>query len=106
MNRRNQIEETISDRFAVLQEHLEQQRRQEWTDYGHALKANLETAAAAIEDLAVPIDIRIDIATYRTDRPYEPDVWGLQDQLLEQAAGATPTPEQLPGAPFQRLGPA
>jgi hypothetical protein len=106
MIRREHINAEISDRYGDLLDRLEQQRRQEWTDYGQAVRRRLEAAAAELDGLAVPIDIRIVIDTYRSSDQQSRggDTWTLEDQLLEKATAETATPDRLPGTPIDRLG--
>ena len=102
MNRRQQGIDIITAHYDELQDQLEAQRRREWTDYGAALKAHIEAAAAAIPGLAVPVEVRIDIETYRRG-PRSDEEWGLEAQLVDQARAATATPDGLPGSPLERL---
>jgi hypothetical protein len=96
MERRQQGIETITDSYGQLQERLDEQRRREWTDYGTALKAHIEAAAAGVEGLTVPVEIQVDIDTYRRGRAVN-DEYGLEDELLDKARAVISTPADLPG---------
>lgn len=68
----------------------------------HRPQDTLEAAAAAIHGLTVPVEVRIDIETYRTGIRSDEE-WGLEAQLVDQARAATATPDGLPGTPLERL---
>ncbi len=81
--------------------HPSQLRLQDWAQYGQALKANIEVAAARRTSLRVPVVVNVDLQTHR-GLP-EPTS-GLSEQLLQEAIEATP----LPGdgrSPLERLEP-
>jgi hypothetical protein len=81
---------------------LEQQKERDWAEYGAALKSAVEAAAAAVQGLRVPVVVHVDLETYRTQRPSGDGLFGMVEQLIEEAMVATP----LPGggrAPLERL---
>lgn len=89
-----------------LDDQLEQQRLSEWTAYGEALRTRIETAAAAIPGLTVPVSVRVDVDTYRSPSARSGDLGlglTLAERLIETAVMDTPTPEDLPGTPLDRL---
>ncbi|MBN9619940.1 MAG: hypothetical protein J0H43_09435 [Actinobacteria bacterium] len=86
-----------------LEERLEVQRLREWADYGQALKARVEVAAADIDGLTVPVEITLDLAPMSGDLTGGGSEWGLVDQLLDTAGSDTPTPADLSGTPLERL---
>lgn len=87
-----------------LEEDLHQQRVREWTAYGQALKARIETMAAATPGLAVPVNVTVDAETYRPGRAGVEQFWNsLESRLVDAAVMDTPTPADLPGTPLQRL---
>jgi hypothetical protein len=84
-----------------LEEGLEQQRLREWAAYGDALTARIQTIAAGIRGLNVPVDIPVDI----NDRPGDTHTVldELTERLIETAIADTPSPADLPGTPLERL---
>lgn len=88
--------------FNDLEDRLEAQRKHELTAYGEALKARIETRAATLPGLNVPINITIDTDTYRIGAAQTPLI-GLEATLVEAAIMDTPSPADLPGTPLQRL---
>jgi hypothetical protein len=102
MDRRQQGIDIITDSYDELQGRLEDQRQREWADYGTALQTHIEAAAAAIEGLTVPVEVRVDIEAYRAAQASN-DEWGLEARLVDQARAATWTPDRLPGTPLDRL---
>jgi hypothetical protein len=93
------------DPIGDLHESLEAQRLREWDGYGQALKATIETAAARLDGLSVPVVVTVDTLTYRPDRERPDSEFGyaLEQRLVEAAVMDTPTPDDLPGTPLQRL---
>ena len=88
------------DAVAEATERLEQQRQQDWAQYGAALKANVE-AAAARRGLRVPVVVNVDLETFRDVADQGSD-YGLVWQIVIEAREATP----LPGngrLPLERL---
>lgn len=103
------LEEERDARLGVdLDERLDQQRLREWTAYGEALKTRVESAAAALPGLSVPVAVTVDVETFRSpaagDRTPAPgEGVSLADRLVDAAVLDTPTPEDLPGSPLERL---
>jgi hypothetical protein len=95
------------DRIAAigdLEENLHQQRIREWTAYGEALKARIETMAAATPGLDVPVHVTVDAETHRTGAARVEEFWNsLEGRLIDAAVMDTPTPADLPGTPLERL---
>ncbi len=91
--------------IANLEEQLQQQRVHEWTAYGEALKARIETMAAAMPGLDVPVHVTVDVETYRMGTASRQEgFWdSLESRLIDAAVMDTPTPADLPGAPLGRL---
>lgn len=87
--------------IAELEDRLEEQRRADWTAYGQAIKAAIDSAAAG-EGLTVPVVVVVDVDTFR---PLEQDR-GMSDtlaeRLLSEAIDATPRPGD-DRAPLDRL---
>lgn len=92
-----------SDRFDDLDERLEEQRIAELRAYGEDLKAKVIAAAAQLEGLTVPVEVTIDVDTFRPAT----SSWGNYDtvegRLVTNAVNDTPTPDDLPGTVLQRL---
>jgi hypothetical protein len=88
----NDEQEQQLDRLAELDERLEHQRREDWAQYGQALKDHIEAAASRQRGLRVPIVVNLDLDTFRTDGGDR--IAGIEGQLLQAAIMATP----LPGA--------
>ncbi len=87
-----------------LEERLEEQRLREWAAYGQALKTRVEALAAATPGLDVPVRVRIDVHTFRRDSGQREAFWNsLEARLVDAAVMDTPTPEDLPGSPLDRL---
>ncbi|MGD9961881.1 hypothetical protein [Nocardioides sp.] len=87
-----------------LEERLEEQRLQEWAAYGQALKARVEALAAATPGLDVPVQVHVDVDTFRRDSGQREGFWNsLEARLVDAAVMDTPTPEDLPGTPLERL---
>lgn len=95
------------DRIAAigeLEERLGQQRIREWTAYGEALKARIETMAAATPSLDVPVQVTVDAETHRSGAARVEQFWNsLESRLVDAAVMDTPTPADLPGTPLERL---
>jgi hypothetical protein len=83
--------------YEDLLEQLELQRRREWTDYGAAVWTAIQTAVAAIEGLTVPVDIRIDIDTYRPGLSLD-DEWDDTAAQLARMAADSPLHPDHPAA--------
>jgi len=81
------------------------QRRRESSAYGEALKAAVEQRVRAIDDLAVPVSITVELDP-RADDPWLTDTFAvsLEAQPLNAAILDAPTPVDLPGTPLSRLG--
>lgn len=80
------------DAVADLEERLEQMRAQDYANYGQALKANVE-AAAARRGLPVPVKVVVDLESFGPPsstggRRYV----SIADDLHEEAIDATPLP--------------
>lgn len=103
MDRRERLRDEVENRFDLLQQQLEQQRRQEWTDYGTALADRIRALAAELDSLTVPVTVHVDVDTHPWSQASDPDQWGLEEQLLQRAAELVPSPDDLPGTPFERL---
>jgi hypothetical protein len=86
-----------------LEEELTQQRLREWTAYGEALKARIESMAAATPGLNVPVHVTVDVETHRGANSQEGFWNSLESRLIDAAVMDTPTPADLPGTPLQRL---
>lgn len=98
------------DELTELEEHLERQRLRDWTDYGKALKTQIEAAATRRQLSRVPVVVNVDVETFRV----APEPTGaLQDQLLQEALMNTPlpgttlpprtSPDSPPLSPLSRL---
>lgn len=92
-------QERQAEALIALEDRLEQLRQQDWTQYGQALKANIE-AAARRTGLRVPVVVNLELETYR--RTSLGSTYGLSEQLLEEAIEATPLPGNGRG-PLERL---
>lgn len=93
-----------ADELAELEDRLEQQRERDWAEYGQALKANVEGAAARLPGLRVPVVVTVDLDTFRVAAGHQDDIWrGVAVRVLEQAIEATP-PFPETAAPHDRLG--
>lgn len=94
--------ERAVDEVGELEDRLEEQRLADWAVYGEALKAAVvATAARKMPGLAVPVEVTVDLETFRSgrDEPYWPD---LEWELTGEAIAAT----SMPGAgrtPLERL---
>lgn len=101
------LEDERDARLGVdLDERLHEQRLREWTAYGEALKARVEAAAAAIGGLSVPVTVTVDVETYRSPAARSGDLdtgMSLEERLIDAAVMDTPSPEDLPGGPLDRL---
>lgn len=86
----------------ALGKRLEEQRVADWTAWGEALAAAVKAAAARrMPGLQVPVDVVVDVQTWRSDRqePYWPD---LEWELTGEALTATPAP-WIGTDPLERL---
>lgn len=87
-----------------LEEKLHQQRIREWTGYGEALKARIETMAAATPGLDVPVHVTVDAETHRMGASRVEEFWNsLESRLVDAAVLDTTTPADLPGTPLERV---
>lgn len=87
-----------------LEEQLEAQRLQEWAAYGKALKARLEALAASTPGLDVPVHVQVHVDTFGRDSGSRKPFWNaIEARLVEAAVTDTPTPEDLPDSPLDRL---
>lgn len=77
------------DELAELEERLENQRLRDWTEYGQALKTQIESAVSRRQLLRVPLVVHVDVTTFRIDTER---CGALQDQLLQEAFMNTPLP--------------
>ncbi len=84
------------EQIAELEHRLEQQRRQDWADYGTALATHIQAQVSQIEGLRVPVVVHIDVDLVPAASP--PGTWGsgvgesLPERLLHAAVEATPLP--------------
>lgn len=85
-----------------LEENLETQRLAEWRSYGDALKVKIEQLGSETPGLEVPINITIDVTTFRPS-PDTSDWDSIEGRLLSAALEQVPTPMDLPGTPLERL---
>jgi hypothetical protein len=84
---------------------LDEQRTADWTAWGAALAEAVKTTAARrMPGLRVPVDVVVDVTTWRPDRqePYWPD---LEWELIGEALSATPVP-WADASPLERLADA
>lgn len=91
------------DVLADLTERLERQRVADWTAWGTALAEAVKAAAALqLPGLQVPVEVLVDVETWRSDRsePYWPD---LEWELVGAALSVTPAPWASGPTPLQRL---
>ncbi len=77
------------DELAELEERLDNQRLRDWTEYGQALKTQIESAVSRRQLLRVPVVVHVDVKTFRVDAEHR---GALQDQLLQEAIMNTPLP--------------
>ena len=90
--------------IAELENRLETLRLEELRSYGQALKSRIEDLAREVPGLAVPVQVDVDVETFRSGSDRDIDEAGsLEDRLLSQALQDTPTPSSLPGSPLDRL---
>lgn len=84
-------EEEQLDAIAEAEAGLELQRERVWAAYGDALRATIHTAAARRAGPTVPVQVDVDLHTFRSpcalDQP-----WGIAEELLEEAIAAVPVP--------------
>lgn len=85
-------QERQAEEIAELEDCLEQQRRQDWAAYGRALQTAIETQAARLSGLTVPVLVRLEPATSRWGNERAGAAWGLVDRLLRAAIQATALP--------------
>lgn len=91
------------DLLAELADRLEAQRLADWTAWGEGLAEAVKAAAARrMPGLRVPVEVVVDVETWRSDReePYWPD---LEWELTGEALGATPAPWLDGPSPLERL---
>lgn len=86
------------DRLAQQEEQLEQERERAWAAYGEALRVHVEAGAAALPGLRVPVQVVVDLVTFRGPGEGDEMQMGVSEQLLQEAIEATPPPPS-PGAP-------
>ncbi|WP_340541036.1 hypothetical protein [Nocardioides sp. GXZ039] len=84
------------------EDRLEELRLREAREYGAALKTHIEHAAAQLDGLNVPVEIVVDVETYRPNRELE-DFNSLTARLIDAAVMDVPSPADLPGTPLERL---
>ena len=87
--------------IAELDDRLERQRLADWAAYGEAVKKAVLAAATDVPGLTVPVEVVVDLETYRSGQRPEDEVYGLEQRLLEQALNRTPAPDV--GNPLTRL---
>lgn len=88
------------DELAELEMQLDEQRIRDWTAYGRALTAHIETAAAAL-GLRVPVAVTVELDKWPGDWPGEDAArCDVRDRLRAAAIEATPLP---PPDPLQRV---
>lgn len=92
------------DAIAVAEERLDEERAAAWAAYGEALRTAVEAAAARRPGLRVPVQVTVDLDTFR---PFEDrgDDWGLVAQLVQEAIEATPPPPAPILPPVPTTGP-
>lgn len=99
-------QERQAEELAELDGKLQDLQRQDWTSYGDALKAAVLAAAARRPQLTVPVEVRVDLDTFRSDRDVSAEYsFGIVEELRAEAIAATP----LPGdgrTPLERIGAA
>jgi hypothetical protein len=98
------------DELTELEERLETQRLRDWTEYGQALKTQIEAAAGRRQLLRVPVVVHVDVETFRADAGR---CGALQNHLVQEAIMNTPlpgttqplgmSPNELPPSPLSRL---
>ncbi|SDD62837.1 hypothetical protein [Nocardioides lianchengensis] len=74
----------------------DERRHREWAAYGDALKARIESEAAAVPGLSVPVLVFVDLRGVGARRPGA-DPRSLEHRLLEAAIRAVPAPGDVPG---------
>lgn len=95
--------ERLVDELNELAERLEEQRTADWRTWGAALAEAVKAAAARrLPGLRVPVQVVVDVETWRGDHqePYRPD---LEWELTGEALGATPPPWAAGASPLERL---
>ncbi|MDR7184576.1 hypothetical protein J2X85_001599 [Microbacterium trichothecenolyticum] len=102
LRRRTVLRSEITVKYEELRDRLEQQRRREWAAYGAALKTRIESDAAGLVGLTVPLSVTIDTETDDMVRSVIGD-YSLENTLIEAAAEHVTSPADLPGTPLQRL---
>lgn len=91
------------DMLAGLADRLQEQRIADWTAWGEALAEAVKAAAARrLPGLRVPVNVVVDVETWRADRqePYWPD---LEWELTGEALAATPAPWLTGPSPLERI---
>lgn len=76
------------EQIAILEGRLEQQREQDWADYGQALKAHVEAAGRRLPGLRVPVHVVVDLNAISGDGE-APDRGSVAVRLLDQAIEAS-----------------
>ena len=93
------------DAITKLEEGLERQRVDDWTDYGHALAPAVQAAAERMPGLRVPVSVYVDLDTFpEPNDPADDRGHGLVDRLREAAITDAPLLD-LERAPLERLQP-
>lgn len=86
-----QRQEQLLEELDDLEQRLEDQRAEEWARYGQALQRHIITAARQLPGLRVPVFVRVDNDSFRTEEAGDRGA-GLEGRLLMDAIEATPLP--------------
>lgn len=89
--RLTQEQEQRLEELENLERRLEDQRAGEWARYSQALQSHIDTAARQLPGLRVPVLVRVDIDSFRTEDAGDRGA-GLEGRLLMDAIKATPLP--------------
>lgn len=89
------------DALADIEGRLEDQRLRDWQEYGDALKTAVDAAAAKLS-LKVPVNVTVDLVTFRPYGEQSQD-GAVEQQLVEDARLATPLPASWSRSPLERL---
>lgn len=84
-------EEQQLDAIVEQEELLELERDRSWAAYGEAIMAHIQDAAARKPGLTVPVQIRVDLHTFR-DVSELVTAWGISEQLVQDVVAAVPVP--------------
>lgn len=79
------------DVIAEEEEQLELERDRTWAAYGEALTAHIQDTAMRRPGLSVPVEVCVDLDTFRTTGGVTAD-GGIADDLLQEALSAVPVP--------------